>query len=292
MQDVFGEPAILNIGKETGELHLSGIDASGIRVTDSDGTELLWRITSPGGGIVIEKSVPDNSRFILPVTIRRGLSETYYIYFDNPAAWPMGAILEEERYGKKNKKQTALQNEETLKVEIKTTQALSLSETGSNEEWPANKRWDIRVPVKVFNLSKNNSEPLPLYVKMEQVYLRLHNYEAKDSPMQLGNEANGSCFRFENAVLFEKPVAPLSELTVYAYFNSKEKGEKSDREKEFSDWHNNSRNLLLNLPESGEINKAGWTQDLTIVPGKTYMFGAMVKCSDKSQEPLIGSIYQ
>ncbi len=284
MQDVSGEPAVLTIGKGAGQLHLSGKDASGIRVIDSDGTELLWRITSPGGGIVTEKSIPDKSRFILPVTIRHGFSETCYIYYDNPASWPVGAILEEERYGRKDTKQAGLQKGAALQVEIQNTQTLSLAEAGGSEEWPANKKWDIRVPIKVFNFSKNKSEPLPLYVKMEQIYLRLHNYEVKDSPMQIGNEANRSYFRFENALLFEQPVEALSEQTVYAYFNGKEKAEKSDRVKEFSDWYNSTRNLLLNLPETGEINIAGWTQDITIVPGKTYMFGAMVRCSDKSND--------
>ena len=91
-----------------------------------------------------------------------------------------------------------------------------------------------------------------------------------------------SCFRFENALLFEDQVEAISEQTTYAYFCRNEKEEMSDRQKEFSDWCNDKRNLLLSLPASGEISRSGWTQDITIEPGKTYMFGTMVKCSDLS----------
>ena len=59
-----------------------------------------------------------------------------------------------------------------------------------------------------------------------------------------------------------------------------EKEEISDRQKEFSGWCNDKRNLLRSLPASGEINTSGWTQDIPIEPGKTYMFGTMAKCSD------------
>ena len=51
----------------------------------------------------------------------------------------------------------------------------------------------------------------------------------------------------------------------------------SDRQKEFSSWHNDKRNLLRNLQANGEINKTGWTQDIAIEPGKTYMFGTMAE---------------
>ncbi len=281
-QDVLGEPISFIIGKGAGQLHLAGEDASGLRIIDSDGTELLWKITSPERGLVTEGSIPDNSGFILPVTIKGGISSTYYIYYDNPAAWPVGAVLEEERYGRKDEKQFGFLKEEALHVEIKATQTISLSEKGKNEEWPCDKKWDIRVPIKVFNFGKSKSEPQPVYVKMEQVYLRLHNNTVQYAPMQLGSKVTKSCFRFENALLFEDPVAATSEQTTYAYFAREEKEDKSDRQKQFSDWCNDKRNLLLKLPSSGEINRIGWTQDITIEPGKTYMFGAMVKCSDIS----------
>ena len=99
---------------------------------------------------------------------------------------------------------------------------------------------------------------------------------------RLGSKGTRSCFRFENALLFEDQVDPVSEQTIYAYFCRNEKEDTSGRQKEFSSWCNDKRNLLRNLPASGEINRTGWTQDIAIEPGKTYMFGTMVKCSDIS----------
>ncbi len=158
-KDVLGEPVSLIIGNGEGQLHLTGENASGVRVTDSDGTELLCRITSPGGGLVTEGSIPENSRFILPATVKGGQSATFYIYFDNKAAWPVGAVLEEERYGRKDGKASDVPIGDKLYAEIKATQTISLTENGRNEEWPADEKWDIRVPVKVFNFSKKNSTP-------------------------------------------------------------------------------------------------------------------------------------
>ena len=223
-EDVFGETLRFITGKGEEQLHLTGENASGLRVTDSDGTELLCRITSPGGGLVTEGSIPDNSRFILPVTVKSGQSATFYIYFDNKAAWPVGAVLEEERYGRKDGKVSDVPKEDKLHAEIKATQTISLSENGKNEEWPANEKWNIRVPVKVFNFGKNKSEALPVYVKMEQVYLRLHNDSVQCAPMQMGSKVTTSCFRFENALLFEDQTEALSEQTIYAYFCRNGKG--------------------------------------------------------------------
>jgi len=280
-QDVLGEPVSFIIGNGEGQLHLTGENASGVRVTDSDGTELLCRIISPGGGLVTEGSIPDSSRFILPVTVKGGQSAIFYIYYDNKAAWPVGAVLEEERYGRKDGKLSDVPKGNMLISEIKANQTISLTENGRNEVWPANEKWNIRIPIKVFNFRTNNSESMPVYVKMEQVYQRLHNEDVQHDQMQLGNKGNISCFRFENALLFESPVASVTEQTTYAYFDEKAKDE-TDHLKEFNGWCNNKRNLLQGLPASGEISKTPLNQDIIIEPGKTYMFGAMVKCSDIS----------
>ncbi len=279
-RDVAGSTVMMKIGKGKGLLDLAGEDATGLRLVDSGGTELLWRITSPDAGLVTEGAIPDNCEFIIPVSLKAGKSETCYIYYNNKAAWPMGAVLEEKRYGSKDEKQSVLQKEGKLNFEIETSESVSLTEKGRNEVWPGDEKWNIRVPVKVFNFRKNN-ETLPVYVKMEQVYLRLHNEDIQHALMQLGNKGNGPYFRFENALLLESPVAAGTEQTTYAYFDRKEK-DVTDRQKEFSDLCNDKRNLFPGLPASGEINKTGLTQDITIESGKTYMFGAMVKCSDIS----------
>ena len=113
-QDVYGKPVKLKIGNGHEQLHLADEDASGLRVVDSGGTELLWRITSPGEEVVTEGFIPDNSEFVLPVTVKAGMSEIFYIYFDNPAAWPVGAVLEEKRYARKDENWTTIVREDEL----------------------------------------------------------------------------------------------------------------------------------------------------------------------------------
>jgi hypothetical protein len=282
-QDVSGIPVSLITGKEQGQIHLTGENASGIRVTDSEGTELLCRIITPGGALVTDRSIPDHSRFTLPVTVKGGKSATFYIYFDNKAAWPVGAVLEEERYGRKDGEVPDAPKHDLLLAEIKATETISLTRNGWKEEWPANEKWNIRVPVKVFNFGKENLDTLPVYVNMEQVYLRLHNDSVQYAAIQLGNNGTGSCLRFENALLFEDQVDRVSEKTTYAYFCRKEKEDISDRQKEFSRWCNDKRNLLLSFQSGGELTGSGWTQDIPIEPGKSYMFGTMMKCSDLSE---------
>jgi len=93
-RDVSGESVKMKIGIGKGELHLAGVEATGIRVMDSRGTELLWRVTSPDEELITEGALSNESKFLLPATVKAGASEMYYIYFNNPAAWPVGAVLE------------------------------------------------------------------------------------------------------------------------------------------------------------------------------------------------------
>jgi len=171
-----------------------------------------------------------------------------------------------------------------LHAEIKPIQIITLSEKGRNEEWPGDEKWDIRVPIQVFNFGKNNSGTLPVYVNMEQVYLRLHKKDIQHAQMKMGNRGSGSCLRFENALLFESVVPSITKQTTYAYFDGKGKEEVADHQKGFSVWCNDKRNLLLALPQNGEIDTTGWTHDIAINPGKTYMFGAMAKCTDAAHD--------
>ena len=283
-QDVSGEVVRMKIGKGEGLLPLTGVNASGLRVVESGGTELLWRVISTDNKILTEGSIPDNSEFILPVTAQSGKSETYYIYYNNNETWPVGAVLEEERYGRKDGGKSDLLKKDELQVDIKPVQTISLSEKGRNENWPADVKWAVRVPIKVFNFGKSKPESLPVYVKMEQVYLRLHDKDVQNAPIQLGRKANKSFFRLENAILFENSVAASSEQTTYAYFTSGEEEDNSYYQKKFSDWCNDKRNLLIKLLQSGEISSNGWTQDIAIMPGRTIMFGAMVRCPDSTNE--------
>ncbi|HUX97377.1 MAG TPA: DUF4091 domain-containing protein [Bacteroidales bacterium] len=279
--DASGETLILKIGKGKGQLPLEGENASELRVVDSDGTEFLWRITTIEKRIVNEGPIPAGSEFFMPVTVKGGMSETYYVYFDNQAAWPSGSVLEEQRYAKKNAIGTDLQKENGFHVEINDIQTISLSTIKKNSEWTDDKRWDIRVPVKIFNFGESKPKTLPVYVKMEQIYLRLHNKSIRSAPMY-GAWENGSCFRFENALMFESSIASATEQTIYAYFASREKEDKKNLSEEFNGWCSDKRNLLLKMQGEGEINTSGWKQDIAIEPGKSYMFGSAVMCNDRA----------
>lgn len=90
---VAGEPAAAPVGRGAGEADLVGALAQAVRVCDEDGTEMLYRITGPGGETVTDGPIPLGSILTLPVECAPRDSATYYIYFDNPAAWPVPDFL-------------------------------------------------------------------------------------------------------------------------------------------------------------------------------------------------------
>jgi hypothetical protein len=426
-QDVSGESVRLKIGDDMGQLHLVGAEAAGIRVVDSKGTELLWRITSPEETLITEGPIPCESEFFLPATVKAGASEIVYIYYDNSAAWSVGAILDchygvinsgfergiandplgwrfrwpvegrEIRWCReyphsgehciriRNKIESsesdvgayqkgifirggatyhvegwikvrevngkagwrvatgdiasyegdfAIQEifldggggssswkrvtaefttprdancarvsaclkgkgtawfddiqitcltEDMLKVDVKPVQKTDLKEEGKNVPWLKEETWNIRVPIKLFNFKNATPDGLPVYVNMEQVFLRLHNKIDRFTPLQLGNNSLKSFFRFENALLFDSHLPAQSEQTIYAYFACGEKQNIANRQREYNRWINDKRNLVRNAGSTkiGSIKgKTGWTQSISIVPGRTYMFGGMIRCAD------------
>ena len=281
VKDATGETLILQIGNEKGKVPLVGENASGLRVVDANGTELLWRITANGNRIVNEGPVPPGSELFLPVTVKGSMSSTYYLYFNNPAAWPSGAVLEEQRYAKKTENGFNFQKNNSFHVEIGDVQTISLSAIIKNEEWPKDKRWDIRVPVKIFNFDSSNPKRLPVYVKMEQVYLRLYKENASSAPVY-SDDKSGSCLRFENALMFDNSITASSSQTFFAYFSTRDKKDENKLFDEFGMWCRDKRNLLLKMQSDEEINTVSWKKDIKIEPGKTYMFGSAVRCDDQA----------
>jgi hypothetical protein len=463
-QDISGESVGIKIGNSDGQLHLVGVDAAGLRVVDSRGVELLWRVTSPDEELITEGFIPDESEFLFPVTVKAGVSEIFFIYYDNPAAWSVGAVIdchnnvinngfEREtegipygwRSGGSNEEQTvslcrenphsgeyclqiqnkqqktkeseaakqsgifirggatyrvegwvkaqeaegtagwqvlvgnvASENEnftmqklildggsgsydwkkvtadftapqnansarvytllegkgtawfddiqftcltkDELKIEVKPKQIMTLKKEGQNNEWPDEKKWNIRVPIKIFNFGNSKHEGLPIYVRMEQIFLRLHDKVDRYSAMQLGNKLFKPFFRFENALLMDQSVSAQSEQTTFAYFARGQKQDSGNYKEKYAGWYYDKRNLVKNpgikegeanwsrltsntsqkkneqgLSENGstgerslrlyqpagdKTDEIGWTQNISIKPGSSYMFGAMVKCAD------------
>jgi hypothetical protein len=463
IEDIAGEPAGITVGHGEGKLPLAGVDAAALRVVDSEGHELLWRLTSPGERLITGGPVPDAAEFLMPVTVKAGESETYYIYYDNPDTWSTGATLgchphvinrgfemssEKGPYGwgiEKTGMESTLQwcreyphsgefcirtrivspgrndgkgagqkdifvragaryraeawvkaknvtgkagwrvlvgdmatydkdfvkeehildggngtygwkkvsteftvplnansariytmldgtgtawfddvqlkclTRESFRVKILPVQSITLNKNGNTEDWPDDTKWDMRAPIKVMNFSENETKELPVYVKMDQVFQRLHNKVDQFTNLQPGNRAGRPFFRFSNAVVMDENVPARSEQTTYVYFAGGEKKDLMTCKKEYSRWISDRRNLVRNpdmvqgennweslsrasTPEyndqgspgkitvsgqglklqhtnSQKLREIGWAQNISIEPGHTYMFGAMVKCS-------------
>jgi len=110
-------------------------------------------------------------------------------------------------------------------------------------------------PGKGFQLS-NKAGDLPVYVKMEQVYLRLHEKSLQHAAIRPGNNSDEPGVRFEDALLFANKVSAASEQTSYVYFSTKVKEDTSAVRAAFTNWCRDQRNLLRKVPSNGEINAA------------------------------------
>ncbi len=88
-----GTPIVIKIGKGEKEADLVGVYPSTIRVCDEKGIEMLFNITSPRGEELRKGPIPEGSNIIIPVECPPHKTATYYIYFDNPSAWPVPDYL-------------------------------------------------------------------------------------------------------------------------------------------------------------------------------------------------------
>ncbi len=324
-QDVSGEPLSIKIGSLEGQLKLQGTEAGAIRVIDSEENELLWKIIAPGERVISDGPVPEHSEFLLPATVKANETGIYYIYFDNPGAWPEGAVLEKDPSIRETTFQSVNRSTpEVLKTDIRPTETITLNNPPEDKDWPHDQKWDIRVPVRILNFTNSKLEGAPVYVKMDQVYQRLYKQDCRSALIQLGNRNTVQVSRFADAIVFEKEISPLSDETIYAYFAANRKSNDSNHLQENFPWYYDKRNLVkdpspghdtknwdplvrsaglkgslnnvskemdstgyclkININKEGEGNKAGWKQDIPVEPGKSYMFGAMARCSGFRRE--------
>jgi hypothetical protein len=93
-RDASGAPVALKVGEGANEADLAGASAEAVRVCSAAGTEMLFAIEAPDGRAVTKGPIPAGSTLTIPVECPAGESVTYYIYFDNPAAWPVPDFLE------------------------------------------------------------------------------------------------------------------------------------------------------------------------------------------------------
>ncbi len=85
-----GDPVAIEVGKGKGKIPLAGALAQSVRVTNSKGDQLLYRLDDPQGKLIEKGSIPKGSIMTIPLENGKGDNSTYLIYFENPEAWPVG----------------------------------------------------------------------------------------------------------------------------------------------------------------------------------------------------------
>jgi hypothetical protein len=65
-----------------------------VRVVDAAGVELLYRVTGPDGGTLTRGAIPAGSTLTVPAVCPAGGTSSVYVYFYNPAAWPVPDMLQ------------------------------------------------------------------------------------------------------------------------------------------------------------------------------------------------------
>lgn len=93
-REALGEPVALRIGPGPGEADLTGARAEAVRVCDAAGTEMLFGILGPDGGLITKGAMPAGSVLTIPAECPPKGAAAYYVYFDNPAAWRVPDFLE------------------------------------------------------------------------------------------------------------------------------------------------------------------------------------------------------
>ncbi|MDY0168836.1 MAG: DUF4091 domain-containing protein [Thermoguttaceae bacterium] len=89
-----GDPVSLRIGTASGDAALVGQEAKAVRVTDAAGTEMLFAMTDPQGNQLLEGPIPAGSTLLIPIECPPRSEVTYFVYFDNPAAWLVPDFLD------------------------------------------------------------------------------------------------------------------------------------------------------------------------------------------------------
>jgi len=89
-----GEPVSVRIGTADGEAALVGQALREIRLTNSDGVEMLYAVNGPDGNPLADGPIPAGSTLVLPAECPAHGSATYYVYFDNPTAGQVPDMLD------------------------------------------------------------------------------------------------------------------------------------------------------------------------------------------------------
>jgi hypothetical protein len=89
-----GTVVTVRIGRREGEADLVGAEAQAVRVCNARGEEMQYDLVTPTGQPLRTGPIPEGAELSLPVECPAQAQATYYLYFDNPAAWPVPDFLE------------------------------------------------------------------------------------------------------------------------------------------------------------------------------------------------------
>ena len=92
-QEAQGTPVGVPIGTAAGQANLVGAAAESVRAVDANGVEVLFAIAGPQGQAVRRGPIPGGSTLVLPAVCPAGGTASLFVYFDNPAAWPVPDFL-------------------------------------------------------------------------------------------------------------------------------------------------------------------------------------------------------
>ncbi len=92
-REAAGDPVAVSVGKGQGEADLVGALVEQVRVCDAEGTEMLYDMTGPGGQQITSGPIPAGSTLTVPAECPAHATASYYVYFDNPAAWAVPDFL-------------------------------------------------------------------------------------------------------------------------------------------------------------------------------------------------------
>jgi hypothetical protein len=211
--DAAGEPVELRIGRGTGEANLVGAAAQGVRVCDADGIEMLFRISAPGAQTLTRGPVPTGAIITLPVECRARSAATYYIYFDNPAAWVVPDFLETSQRKDRSELTAAPGRPERLQ----------LREVGAGAAWYDDNpnddiNWACRAPIRVMNFSEQ-ALSIPAQADISAVTARFSARLNRDSLRVTDGAQVVPHHLHQDTILFPGKEPGRTVHTYYLYFS-------------------------------------------------------------------------
>ena len=197
---VEGQPVSLRVGAGKAELPLAGVRVDELRLVDSRGVELLYAVWPKKGGRVESGPIPDGAIVAIPLCAAAKGSASYRFYFGNPSAWALADFLEGRA-------------KDATVVRVGPVETLDASRVGEGDPWPADGGWELRVPVRVANLSGEDVASSFAAFCLRDAVRGVRNAEWK----LLVDGKDPGCCPIGDSVLFPCPLAARTIRTCWLY---------------------------------------------------------------------------